>query len=200
MTLSLAGDLVVTGNFRSTDGQVLTLLVDGKALDFDLALVESAQHEGDVIDPETLRTQAEDWAMARIELGPRPHPLLVGAASAILPGSGHLILRDWRIWAGYAIVDGALLGLASWFGFHEQARGPATTFLVIDGIFRVYAVQEAVRDARRRRPADPIGSKSLPQPCRAAFSLVPLAGGGVVAAAGYQCGSPIRLEEIGLIH
>lgn len=200
LVLDLTGEIVVSGTFRESDGQVLTLMVDGRPLDVALPLVEHATRDGLVLDPQDLADEARAWAAAGAPVRPGPHPFLAGTASALLPGSGHLLLRDWRTWAGYAAVDAALLSLAGWFVFHEEAPKAATTFLALDAVFRAYAVGEAVRDARRMRPAQTTAAHRSRWQCHTVFAVTPLGAGGVAAAAGYQCRGSSRLEETGPIH
>ncbi len=200
LELDLAGDVLVSGTFRSSDGQRLVLTVQGQPLEIDLDLVEAASRNGLALDSEALRTEAIAWAEAQIPQGPSPHPALVGTASALWPGSGHLILREPRTWAGYALVDASLLALAGWYGFREQSPKAALMLLVLDGVFRVYSVREAVLDARRRDPAFRSARIDRTRRCQGAVSLYPLAGGNVVAAAGYRCGGPSPLEETSVIH
>ncbi len=200
LELTLVGDVVVAGTFRTTDGEQLVLTVDGEPLEVALGLVEQATRDGLSLEPADLRAEAAVWAAAQVPPGPVPHPLLAGTASALLPGSGHLLLGDWRTWAGYAVVDGSLLALASWYAFREQAPRATATFLLLDGIFRVYAVREAVRDAQTRRPADRIGLRRGLGACQGWVSVLPLPGRGVTAAATYRCGGPARLDPTGPIH
>ena len=200
LELTLVGDVVVSGTFRNSDGVELVLNVEGEPLAIDLALVQQARRDGLALDPEALRSEAQAWSQALIAPGPSVHPALAGTASALLPGSGHLLLKDWKTWAGYALIDATLLGLGSWYALHEQAPRAATTFLVLDAVLRVYAVREAVRDAQRRRPAAQTGLLGGTSPCVGTFSLLPLPGGGVTAGAGLRCGAPQRLDPTRPIH
>lgn len=200
LELTLVGDVIVEGTFRSSNGVELILNVAGDPLAVDLALVQLATRDGLALDPAALQSEAQSWAAAQLTPGPTVHPALAGTASALLPGSGHLMLRDWRTWAGYALIDATLLGLGSWYAFHEQAPKAATTFLALDAVFRVYAVREAVRDAQRRRPATQTGLLGGTAACDGAFSLLPLPGGGLTAGAALRCGAAQGLDPTGSIH
>ena len=200
LTLELVGDVVVAGTFRDTDGQSVVLNVDGSPLRIELSLVEQASRDGLPLAPDVLRAEAQAWSDTRVDPGRALHPALVGTASALWPGSGHLLLGEWRKWAGYALIDGSLLALGSWYAIREQAPKAAAALLGLDMVFRVYAVREAVRDAQRRRPASQTRLNQRLDRCDRAFTLVPLPGGGVTAAAGVRCGGFPRLDPRGPIH
>ncbi len=200
LTLTLAGGVQVEGHFRSSDGRVLVLNVDGESLTVDLALIEAASRDGLPLPVDTLAAEARAWSEGLVDPGRPVPPLAAGLASAIWPGSGHLLLRDRKTWAGYATVDAALLGLSAWFLFREQSPRAAATFAAIDLVFRGYAVSEAVRDARRRRPAETARRGGSLPPCRTAVSVAPVVGGGVAATAGVSCGASAHLDPTAPIH
>jgi len=200
LKLELAGEVVLEGTFHATDGEVLVLVSGGESLRVALAIVEGCERAGSTLDPAALRQEAALWAESQQPSGPTPHPAVVGVASAVWPGSGHLLLRDVPTWAGYAAVDATLLALAGWFGFREQAPDAVGVFLALDLLFRGYAVREAVLDARRLRPAPggPVGRVGAR--CTGAVSMVPLPSGGMVAVVGASCGRRTHLEEMPPIH
>ena len=195
LKLELAGEVVLEGTFRSTDGEVLVLTTQGESLRVSLALVEGCERAGSTLDPEVLRQEALLWAESQVPTGPTPHPAVVGIASAVLPGSGHLFLRDVPTWAGYAAVDATLLALAGWFGFREQAPDAVGVFLALDLLFRGYAVREAVLDARRLRPAREGPVARAGARCTGAVSMVPLPSGGMVAVVGASCGRVMGTQD-----
>ena len=81
-----------------------------------------------------------------------PSPLLVGAASAIFPGAGHLLLGEWSDAARYGLLESVFLGTSVFLLFTAQA-GAVLPVLALDLTLRAVTVSETGREAQRRRPS-----------------------------------------------
>lgn len=138
------------GWFLGWDGESLSLSGDNQVFTVPLALVEAVSVNGDALTVDTFRDALPEVAAPPAPVW-RPSPALAGGASLIWPGSGHAMMGDWGGFAGYTAVELVLWGGAAWWAFGERRTGPLVTVVLLDAVFRVYAVAESVDMARRAR-------------------------------------------------
>lgn len=122
------------------------------------ALVTRVWVAGVELDVDTYHRDLDTFRRAQLEargLGPDarrpPPPWVVGGASLLWPGSGHLLLGDLPQFIGYSCVEIAFLGIAAYWVFGAQLYGPLIPLALLDGTFRAYAAADTVRSAKRRR-------------------------------------------------
>jgi len=107
--------------------------------------------EGEV-PPEVFLAAVRSWSeAARGEALASPPPALVGGASLLLwAGAGPAILGEWKRFAAYSVLEGALLG-AGGIMLAKGQYGPLLPLGALDALVRGWAGAEAVDEARRRR-------------------------------------------------
>jgi len=145
------------------------------------ALVSRAWVEGVELDPSRYRQDVEAFHAAQLAArsaeGLRTPPVLVvGAASAIWPGTGHLLLGQPREFLAYSAVELALLGIGAYWVLGPQLLGPLIPLAFLDIGFRAYAVAETTREARKRRAFVSLA----PRP--AGGAVIQIAWGGAVSS------------------
>lgn len=153
LKLSLATGEVVGGWFYDVDDQFIVLSGDNRFAEVPLALVVGVVHDG---TPEPLDLFFEDVAQARarsVVIGDlrAPAPAAVIGMSFVWAGSGHAALGDWRGFAGYSVVECAILGTAAWNISQEPNLAVLLPLAGLDLIFKGYAAGESARIARSRR-------------------------------------------------
>lgn len=161
--VELRGGGDVEGSVHTATVDQLSLMSEGQLVDIPLVLVETAWIGERVLTPEELAAELQAYVehdLARRDLGPhmrRPPPVVVGTASVLWPGSGHLMLGDVPSFAGYALVDAGLIGAGLWFALGEGTPGPLIPLAALDAGVRLHAAADASRTARRRRGAVVVG-------------------------------------------
>jgi hypothetical protein len=157
--LELAAGAVVEGRVYGAEQGTLLVSSGGEQVRVPLALVDRAWVDGEPVDPAQLRAELPELeleTLERLELGSglrRPPPALVAVSSAIWPGSGHLMLGDVGSFVGYTAIQASLVGVGAYVLLVEERAGPLLPLAVVDLTFRSWAVADATRTARRRRPA-----------------------------------------------
>ena len=155
----LVAGAVVEGRLYGAEPGVLLVSSEGEQLRVPLPLVERAWIEGEPVGLDQLRADLpalEALTLRRLELAPgprRPPPLLVAMSSAVWPGSGHLMLGDVGSFVGYTAVEATLVGVGAYVLLVEERAGPLLPLALVDLTFRSWAVADATRTAKRRRPA-----------------------------------------------
>ena len=155
----LRGGTQVEGYALSASDDVLVVSSAAGRYEVPTPLVSRVWVDGVELDVAAYALDLEAFRLTQLEsrgLGPGsrrvPPPLVVGTASALWPGAGHLILGDLGGFVGYSTVELALLGAAAWWVFGAELVGPLIPLALLDISFRSYAVADTVRETRRRRP------------------------------------------------
>lgn len=145
----------VQGWYYDLRGEHLLLSGDNRVADVPLALVAQVQMNGQPISVAELMQELEGVRALQSALlaDPPPHPRSGVAIALSLgwAGAGHAALGDWKSFAGYSVVEAALLGT----GAYNLARGSKPGVLIpitaLDILFKGYAAADSGRIARGRR-------------------------------------------------
>lgn len=163
LTIELVAGGEVQGYAVGGDEEGITVTWDNQRTTVPWDLVESVQVNGESISVPEIKTEAAQLGRSDEPLYLRaPAPFVVGTASMIWPGSGHLLLGDRRSFLAYSGVEFALLGVAAWQIYDAQSLGPLVPLAALDLLFRVYSAVEATDEARGRRESVRLGLSSPP--------------------------------------
>jgi hypothetical protein len=154
VTLELVAGGELEGRVLTGDDEGLTLTFDNREQVVPWTLVEVALVNGEPMDLPQLEREVIEFDLRRQKPPPDrsgPPLAVVGASSILWPGTGHLLLGDWRSFVGYSVLEAGLLGAAAWWIFVEGNAAPVVPIAGLSGAFRVWSAADAVYTARKRR-------------------------------------------------
>ena len=163
------------GRVLEGDDETFTLTFDNRAEPVPWTVVGKAWVNGTAIEvPELQRQVLEFDSSRRVDLPERrwPHPLVVGSASMLWPGTGQLLLGDVGTFVGYSAIELGLLGGMAWWIVVEQNAAPLVTLGALSIAFRVWSAADAVYVTKKRRSAVAV----MPVPGRGIGLYVSLSG------------------------
>lgn len=154
VTLELVAGGELEGRVLSGDEDGLTLTFDNREQAVPWVLVGRALVNGDPMELPQLQREVIEFDLSRQPPIPErsaPPVAVVGAASILWPGTGQLLLGDWRSFVGYSVLEVGLVGAAVWWVFVEGNAAPVVPIAALSGAFRVWSAADAVYTARKRR-------------------------------------------------
>jgi hypothetical protein len=166
LVLHLSGDVTVSGFYvRATSDAEIQVLVDGRVVSVDVALVEGAEVGGRWLDEPAFREQVsaawEDTRAVALQVEePTPLPGVALGASLLWAGAGHGILGEGAAFRGYGALQVVFLGAEAFALFYEENPGLAISIGAVDLTFRAISAADARRIAKRRRAVSDIESRS----------------------------------------
>ncbi len=154
-SITLSTGEQVQGWYYDLRDDRLLLSGDNRVVDVPLSLVAQVDMNDQPISVAELMQELEGVRALRNALlaDPPPHPRSGVAIALSLgwAGAGHAALGDWKSFAGYSLVEAALLGT----GAYNLARGSRPGVLIpitaLDILFKGYAASDSGRIARGRR-------------------------------------------------
>jgi hypothetical protein len=152
--LGLAGGTTLEGVYLGpVSPSALSLVLDGRTVTVELALVETVTVAGATETPEGFALAVADaWARRSVPFeGPTPLPGVALGASLLFSGSGHALLREGRTFRGYAVLETVFLGTEAFALLYDQNVGLFLSVAAVDVLFRGLSAADAHRIARRRR-------------------------------------------------
>ena len=142
------------GRVLEGDDEAFTLTFDNRAEAVPWALVGEAWVNGESIPVPQLQREVLEFDLARQPLLPDrrwPHPVVVGGASILWPGTGQLLLGDVGSFVGYSAIELGLLGGMAWWVLVEQNASPLVTLGALSMAFRIWSAADAVYVTKKRR-------------------------------------------------
>ncbi|RME22810.1 MAG: hypothetical protein D6798_14960 [Deltaproteobacteria bacterium] len=155
LALDLVGGAHVEGGYVGVDDGILRLSGDNRFVDVPVDQVVAVERDGEPFPLSQFLAEVAEaqQALDALRAAPPAHPppAVVGGASLVYAGAGHMAMGEWKAAAGWAAMDTVILGAAAWNLFGERSIPATIPVLALDLVIKAAAAGDAARIARRRR-------------------------------------------------
>jgi len=150
LELHLPGGTEARGTFLGVEGDDIRLATADGVRMIPFSLVESLTVEGHGVDRQALEAAMVRWTSDYVppDLA-HPSPALVGALSAVWAGAGYLPLGQPQAFLSWSAFEAVVLGSAA-ITWSQGGRGAVIPFAALDLLLHGIAVDEVVRESKRR--------------------------------------------------
>ena len=162
LALELEGGARIEGFFLDwNQPEIIRLSSSDGSQDVPVSLIVRAAIGDEEITPLDLSAARERWLESLVTEDVTPSPVLVGGLSLLVPGSGHLVLGEPRVFAACFAVDSLLIASAV-YSVRTEDFSALVPLAFADVLLRVFTSQDAISKASSRRRKAEITAFLLP--------------------------------------